>query len=440
MGGKYKPYPKYKASGVEWLGDVPEGWDIGRLKFYTKQIVDGTHFTPNYLDDGIPFLRVTDIQTKDIDLSLVKYISYSQYIELNQRCNPQKGDILLSKNGTIGKVKIIDWDWRFSIFVSLCLIKLRTTLLPLFAKFYFESNQLQTQIFGLIKQSTVINLHLDKIANFIFMIPSLLEQRQIVIFLDREVGKIDALIAKQERLVELLTEKRQAVISHAVTKGLNPNAPMKPSAIDWLGDVPEHWKVVGFKKYLSSMIDYRGKTPNKVDDGVFLVTARNIKNGQINYALSQEYISQDDYDEVMRRGIPQLGDVIFTTEAPLGEVAQIDRTDIALAQRIIKFSGMDNILSNNYLRYFMLSYSFQSSLYMFASGSTALGIKAERLVYLKQLLPPLAEQQQIAEFLDQETQKINSLIQKSQHMVILLKERKTALISAAVTGKIDVRN
>lgn len=438
MGGKYKPYPKYKASGVEWLGDMPEGWDIGRLKFYTKQIVDGTHFTPNYLDDGIPFLRVTDIQTKDIDLSLVKYISYSQYIELNQRCNPQKGDILLSKNGTIGKVKIIDWDWRFSIFVSLCLIKLRTTLLPLFAKFYFESNQLQTQIFGLIKQSTVINLHLDKIANFIFMIPSLLEQRQIVIFLDREVGKIDALIAKQERLVELLTEKRQAVISHAVTKGLNPNAPMKPSAIDWLGDIPEHWGVMSIKRIVNII---NGSTPKSDiesywEGDIVWVTPSDLSQVENKYInSSKRRITQSGFYSCGTSLVPE-NSIILSTRAPIGSLA-INKTILCTNQ------GCKSLVlkreSISLFFYYLLLISTEQ-LNLLGRGSTFLELSSEDLGSFSVTVPPFTEQQQIAEYLDQETQKIDSLIQKSQHMVILLKERKTALISAAVTGKIDVRN
>lgn len=211
------PNTPMKPSAIDWLGDVPEHWEVSRLKFHTKQIVDGTHFTPDYLENGIPFLRVTDIQKEEIDLLSVKYISYLQHIDLNKRCNPQEGDILLSKNGTIGKVKIIDWNWRFSIFVSLCLIKLKITLFPSFAKFYFESNQLQTQIVDLIKQSTVINLHLDKIANFIFIIPPLAEQQQIADFLDQETQKIDSLIQKAQQMVVLLKERKIALISAAVT-------------------------------------------------------------------------------------------------------------------------------------------------------------------------------------------------------------------------------
>ena len=214
-------------------------------------------------------------------------------------------------------------------------------------------------------------------------------------------------------------------------------AEYKDSGVRWLGTVPSHWIIAGFKKYLESTVDYRGKTPEKMDEGVFLVTARNIKNGIIDYSLSQEYVAFKDYDEIMSRGIPVLGDVLFTTEAPLGEVAQIDNVNIALAQRIIKFRGKKDILDNTYLKYFILSQEFQDSLMTFATGSTALGIKAERIGYLQQCIPPIHEQTQIAKFLDHETTKIDHLIEKQQQLIELLKEKRQAVISHAVTKGLD---
>lgn len=162
------------------------------------------------------------------------------------------------------------------------------------------------------------------------------EQSAISALLDRETAKIDALIAEQRRLIELLKEKRQAVISHAVTKGLNPDARMKDSGIEWLGEVPEHWEIRKLTKCVSSVVDYRGKTPTKVADGVFLVTKRNIKDGAIDYEISQEFVSAHEYDDIIRRGKPNIGDLVVTMEAPLGQVANIDRTGVTIAQRIIK--------------------------------------------------------------------------------------------------------
>ena len=142
----------------------------------------------------------------------------------------------------------------------------------------------------------------------------------------------------------------------------------------------------------------------------------------------------------MTRGIPQIGDVLFTTEAPLGEVANVDDVSIALAQRIIKFRPKSALLNPYFLKYWILSYSFQSELHQYATGSTAQGIKASKLRLLKLNLPPLKEQKQIVDYLDQKTEQTSELISTEQRKIELLKEYRQSLISEAVTGKIDVRN
>jgi len=240
--------------------------------------------------------------------------------------------------------------------------------------------------------------------------------------------------------LEKLAEQRVALISHAVTKGLNPTVEMKKTGIKWIGDIPKHWKIMGLKKSLASIVDYRGKTPEKVEQGVFLVTARNIKNGFIDYSLSKEYVEKDLYLDIMSRGLPEIGDVLLTTEAPLGEIAQIDKTDIALAQRIIKFRGKKDVINNTFLKYFMLSRSFQDSLYTYSSGSTAIGIKAERLSYLKVAVPPLEEQEIISNFIAEGVHDIDGMVDKVHQTIQVLREYRSTLITQVVTGKIDVRN
>lgn len=212
------PNVEMKDSGVEWLGEVPRHWRVSKLKYLVEQVVDGAHFTPTYVNEGIPFLRVTDIHKEKINLDEVKRIPRQEHQELIKRCRPQKGDVLLSKNGTIGVPKLIDWDWDFSIFVSLCLIKIKKGILD--SKFlvpFLKSRALQEQIFGLIKQSTVINLHLDKIENFWVCIPSLAEQKLIACFLAEQENSFDVLINKARQQIELMQERRTALISAAVT-------------------------------------------------------------------------------------------------------------------------------------------------------------------------------------------------------------------------------
>lgn len=222
------PDVSMKDSGVEWLGEVPEHWISAKLKYYTNQIVDGAHFTPTYTDSGVPFLRVSDIHGSTIDKSNIKYIPLREHKVLIKRCNPEKGDLLLSKNGTIGVPKVVDWDWDFSIFVSLCLIKFKPKLLSSYAEYFFKSYEIKEQINGLIKQSTVINLHLDKIQNFWFSIPPISEQLEIIDYLNAQITKFDSLIDKAQTVIQLMQERRTALISAAVTGKIDVRDWVKP--------------------------------------------------------------------------------------------------------------------------------------------------------------------------------------------------------------------
>lgn len=182
------PNVKMKDSGVEWIGEIPEHWIKTKFKYITNKIIDGTHSTPNYTENGVPFLRVTDItqsKGKEINLENVKYISEEEHRELVKRCNPEKGDLLVSKNGTIGVPKVITWDWEFSIFVSLCLIKLKQNKInPFFASYFFESDLVEEQIAFGTKKSTIMNLHLEKVKEFFAFLPPLEEQLNIIEYLN----------------------------------------------------------------------------------------------------------------------------------------------------------------------------------------------------------------------------------------------------------------
>lgn len=430
-------YERYKDSGIPWLGEVPEHWDVKRLKFL-GDIILGLTYSPENItneDNGTLVLRSSNIQNGKLVFEDNVFVNS----DIPQKMITTEQDILIcSRNGSrslIGKCALIEkygLNQTFGAFMTVYRTPYRK-----FVYYALNSEIFKSQL-GLFLTSTINQLTTQVLGNFNIAFPPRDEQTAIANYLDTKLGEIDVLIDKQQTLLEKLAEQRTAVITHAVTKGLNPAAPMKKSGVEWLEDVPAHWGVSPFKLVMNSIIDYRGKTPEKTNSGVFLITARNIKNGIIDYTLSQEFIDEDNYEEVMRRGLPKLGQVLMTTEAPLGEVAQIDRTDVALAQRVLKFDGKKNKLDNRFLKYFILSKAFQASLYKFATGSTALGIKSERLSYLKSLLPPITEQTSIAGYLDQETAKIDRLCETVNQTIGRLKEYRTALITQAVTGKIKV--
>ena len=274
--------------------------------------------------------------------------------------------------------------------------------------------------------------------NEVAIIPPLSEQQRIADYLDTKCARIDEAAELVRQSMEKLRAYKLSLITEAVTKGLDPDVPMKDSGIPWIGEIPERWTVAPLKKQLESIVDYRGKTPEKTESGIFLVTAKNIKNGKIDYTLSQEYVSEEDYSLIMRRGLPEKGDILFTTEAPLGEVALVDQEKIALAQRIIKFRVCKNILSNVYLKYWINSSGFQFFLKTLSTGSTAEGIKASKIFMLPVLLPPLSEQQRIADYLDARCARIDTLLEEKERLLDRLAEYKKSLIFECVTGKREV--
>lgn len=431
-------YPTYRQSGLQWPLEVPNGWGVVSTK-RRFVIVNGSTPSSNveaYWDGSITWVTPEDLArlTDGAILTSRRSLTRQGLANCGASMVPA-GSLIISTRAPIGLVALasvpLATNQGCKALVGGPEINRR------FAYYYYLASRPLLEAFG--RGSTFTELSSGQLGSFPLLLPPLEEQATIAGYLDRETARIDALIAKQERLIELLWEKRDSLVSRCVTRGLDGAAPMKDSAVPWFGEVPAHWTVAGFRHYLSSEVDYRGRTPTKVPDGVLLLTARNIRNGRVDYAASQEFIDPAEYEQVMSRGVPEVGDVLLTTEAPLGQVANVDRTDIALAQRIIKFRGKRGVLNNEYLKYLMMSRPFQDSLMRFATGSTALGIKAERLSYLRLLLPPIGEQRAIVDHINAVIPKIDALVEKSKVMIAVLRERRAALISEAVTGQIDVR-
>ena len=424
-------YPEYKESGVVWIGEIPVHLEVKRLKHIADLNMGQSPPSEEYNSDrlGTPFLQ------GNAEFGPHHPTPKIYCPTANKHASP--GDILLSVRAPVGAINVADQE--YGIGRGLCAIRPRTNQLECrYAKYLLEV--VRTELHVVATGSTYDAVTVDDVSNITCVVPPLAEQTQIANFLDRKTKQIDELTRIKERNIELLHEQRTVLINQAVTKGLDPNVEMKPSGVEWIGKIPKDWSAVPLTKYLESIIDYRGRTPEKTEDGRFLVTAKNVRDGQIDYEISQEFTSEDEYQRIMTRGMPQIGDVLFTTEAPLGEVANVDDVSIALAQRIIKFRPKSDRLNPYFLKYWILSYSFQSELHQYATGSTAQGIKASKLCLLKLNLPPLKEQVQIANFLDRKTQQIDELIAAEQRKVELLKEYRQSLICEIVTGKIDVRN
>jgi type I restriction enzyme S subunit len=443
---RLRPYPKYKDSGVEWLSEIPSHWDVKPFKALLSRNDSGV-WGEDFADDGVIVLRSTE-QTVDgkwnIENPARRRLTTREAFDARLKV----GDLVVTKSSGselhIGKTSIVDLSVAalnccFSNFMQ----RLRVAWPNLSRHYWYLLNcpVAREQLIFLSSTTTGLgNLNGSILGSIRVPVAPDDEQRAIAAFLNRETAKIDALIEKKERLIELLQEKRTALITHAVTKGLDPNVPMKDSGVEWLGEIPANWEVKPFTKYTVEKSDYRGKTPVKVASGVFLVTARNVRMGLIDYECSQEFVAEDEYDIIMRRGLPRKGDILFTTEAPLGNVAMVDREDIALAQRIIRFRMNGKYLDNRFTLYAMMSGCFHTQLLSLSTGSTAEGLKASKLPMLRIATPSLAEQSGIVALLNRETAKIEVLVAGISEAIDRLQEYRTALISAAVTGKIDVRD
>ncbi len=436
-------YPVLKPSGIVWLGDIPKHWKVEKLKYISKLINDGTHFTPQYLDDtegGIVFLRVTDIHDRFIDLQTVKRISLEEHEEINRRCNPERGDLLLSKNGTIGLTKVIDWDFPCSLFVSLCLIKPLNKLNSYFLDYVFKSGLIDVQLDAGSKATTVTNLHLEKIREFQIVLPLIQEQNAITHYLDQVTQQIDEALRLKKEQLEQLDTYRKTLIQETVTKGLDKNVPLSKSGVDWIGDVPKHWKIERLKDICDDILS--GGTPKSN-------VIEYWEGGHIVWLSPTDFQDYDDSDYVgnSRVKITNIGYADCSAKLlPVGTVIMTSRASIGLAkissEILCTNQGFMNFicrakLNNKFLLYLInsfLGFKFQN----IATGTTFLEISRRTVKQEKIPLPTFDEQTAIVNFLDKKMEQIARLKANIKEQITELEAYRKSLIYECVTGKRQV--
>jgi len=423
---RYKPYPKYKPSGVEWLGDVPEHWEVSKLKYVLLTIIAGgtpkTDNSANWCEsgEGIPWVSIADMSESNIIIKTKKDVTTSGIAEKGLKILP-KGTLLYSIFASLGKVAIanVELTTNQAILGLIPNKKIANEFL------YWLLISLEKYVHFIASSNTQDNLNMEKVANFPIPFLPTNEQTAIANFLDRETAKIDTLISKQERLIELLQEKRQALISHAVTKGLDPNVKMKDSGVAWLSEVPEHWEV----KRLKFNLKTRAKKANL--EGRKVIALENIESGTGKYIPTETKYEGEDV-------ACYRNDILFGKLRPyLAKVYKCDEDAIAFGD-LIAFQPLSN-MNSAYAFYMMISKNFIKTVDSSTYGAKMPRASVDFISEMSVPTPPLQEQQQIADYLDTQTAKIDTLIEKAHQAITLLKERREALISAAVTGKIDVR-
>ena len=422
-------YPKYKDSGVEWLGEVPEHWTLNQGRRLFTQERESARPTDDQLSATqkygvVPQKLFMEMEDQKVALALNG---------LNSFKHVEAGDFVISLRSFQGGIERSAYPG--------CVSPAYTVLRPaepidgrfwsylLKSKGYIEALQSMTD--GIRDGK---NISYQQFGQIIVPAISLPEQTQIAAFLDRETAKIDELVAEQRRLMELLKEKRQAVISHAVTKGLNPDAPMKPSGIEWLGDVPAHWDVKRFQRCVY-VAEGQVDPENLVYSAMSLIAPNHIESGT---GRLLELESASDQGAVSGKYLCKAGDVIYSKIRPALRKVCIAPEDCLCSADMYPLRSHSK-LTNPFLIWSILSEQF-SALAVLESQRVAMPkINRESLKEVMLMVPPVEEQKAIVEFLNTETAEFDTLTAEAQRAIDLLQERRTALISAAVTGQIDVR-
>ena len=426
---EFKQYSSYKNSGVEWLGDVPEHWNLKRFCYL---FAENKKKNIGLKETNVLSLSYGNIKEKKIDDNkglLPESFETYQIIEPNDivfRFTDLQND-KRSLRSAISKYHGI---------ITSAYIAVKTKQNADFYNYLFRAYDLQ-KVFYSMGEGMRQSLKMDELNKMPVVLPSEDEQKRIVAFLNTETTRIDNLITKQEKLIELLEEQRKSIISHAVTKGLNPNAPMKDSGVEWLGEVPEHWDVAVVKR---AFIVKLGKMlqPDQKDETDVIkkyLKASNLTWDGVKDIDNEMWFSKNDLKKLKL----EIGDLLVAEGGDVGKSCIFDSNEEFYYQNSVnRVRGQKNN-ANKFLYYWLFTLKYSGYIDILCNKSTIAHFTAEKLNETILLLPDSVEQNEIIAYLERENGKINQLILKQQSLIEKLKEYRASIISHAVTGKIDVR-
>jgi len=439
--GKYWAYPKYRDSGVEWLGEVPCSWEPIPLKYLTSFSGGGTPSKDNtkYWNGDIPWVSPKDMKLSRI-ASTIDNVTEIAVKESSTNLVKEGALLMVVRSGILQHsipvaINVVPVTLNQDMKALRCNSRLNVE----FAMYVIVGNQRQLLLEWSKQGATVESIEQEYLSNTFFPVPPIEQQQKIANFLDHETAKIDTLIEQQQQLIQLLKEKRQAVISHAVTKGLNPDVPMKDSGVEWLGEVPEHWEVCAIG-YVSNGV-FTGGTPKNessysdIESDLNWFGPSDFRDTRL-LSESNKYLTLESH---------KLGDsklffrdsvLVIGIGATLGKVGYCNK-EFSCNQQI-------NVIYPNQrvsYKYLAIALSMQEAQMKISSNASTIGImNQEKTKSILIAVPPREEQEQIVLSVELIESKYAKLIELAGNQVELLQERRTALISAAVTGKIDVRN
>lgn len=422
---KWRPYPEYKNSGVEWLGDIPVGWTLTKLKYCVQELVPGG--TPDSGKDdywsndgnGTSWVAISDMTKGFVITNTAKRVTDEGLNSKNLRVLPP-GTLLYSIYASLGKVAVLAIPAVTNQAILGIIPKSEYVVQEFLARWF---QHIEPNIAQLSSSNTQDNLNTEKVKNIQIFIPTIEEQQAIAAFLDRETEKIDALIEKKQRLISLLEEKRAAIISHAVTKGLNPDGPMEDLGVEWLGEIPTGWDTKQLKWNLDFLNSKRIPISSEERGKMEHIYPYYGASGVIDYV--DDYI----FDEELIL-IAEDGANLLSRSTKLAFLAKGKYWVNNHAHILKPKSG-----NTHFWAYLLESLDYKP----YITGSAQPKLTKENLGLVEIPTPSIKEQNRIADFLDSEILKLDSPIKKIHQAINKLQEYRTALISAAVTGKIDVR-
>lgn len=445
---RYASYSEYQHSGISWLERIPKHWDVIPIKFSLAiPITDGPHETPHLYSVGVPFVSAEAIKNDKIDFSRIRgHISSDDHERYSKKYFPEKGDVYMVKSGaTTGNVARVETDQEFNIWSPLAALRPDRELMTTdFLFFFMKSKAFSYSVELGWNYGTQQNIGMGVIANLKLALPPIEEQCQINKFLRYKTDQLDQLIAKKQALIERLNEQRIALITQAVTRGLNSDVPLKDSGVEWLGQVPEGWEVAKLRRCVSTVTSgSRGWAKYFSDSGDIFLRITNLTRNSIQLLRTDIQRVMPPEGSEGERTKTQPGDVLISITADLGSVAVIPDFFVAayVSQHICLVRPERDKVLPEWLAMSVFSHSGRAQLGSSGYGGTKQQLSLADVKELVFTMPPtLKEQKDILEYVQVETEKTDRLVSLTVDTINRLEEYRTALITAAVTGKIDVRD
>lgn len=443
----FERYAAYKDSGVEWLGEIPEHWEVVAIKrVLAIPITDGPHTTPELIEEGIPFISAESIKNGKIDFSKKRgFIFEKNHLLFSKKYNPQLWDIYMVKSGaTTGNTAIVETNKTFSIWSPLAVFRAnKQKVSPRYLNLFLQSSTFKISVELSWSFGTQQNIGMGILSNLPMSVPPLSEQTRIAEFLDRKTAQIDQAIAQKERLIELLKERRQVMIHQAVTRGLNPDVPLKHSGIEWIGEIPEHWEVKKLKYFVNIQGGFAFNSAHFKNEGVQLIKIANTYLNKLSLDRQPTFLDFS-FLESHRNWVVTKNDILMSLTGTLGKkdygYAILLESDekYLLNQRVARIIPKSKV-GAKYILNILQSEMYLNQLYMLPSGTKQANLSNDDVLNIKiTYSPDQYERESIVNFIYDVSNSTDNILANASNQIQKLQELKATLINASVTGKIKV--